>query len=577
MLNAVKSVLGDDQRKLWAFVFVAVPTGIFEALAMASMVPIFVALFTGDEAGLWRWMGICGALTAAYMVLYYLQGMRSFDVALSILRNLQRRLGDHVVTLPLGWFTAGRGGLLSLLATKGVMSLANAAAHMMSPVVVGLSASLTVAVIVLTIQWQLGVALLVTIPLIWGLTRLGLTMANTADEHVHHDDTSVNVRLLEFARCQPVLRAAGSASDYVPLADASARYTRTATKLLWMQALGIVIGTASVQVAVSLVISFAAVLAMGGTIDPVEATAVVALCLRFSGPLTSALELLTGIKMGVHNLRRIDEVLAEPPLPESDSPVALESNAAGLSVEFDDVTFSYDDTPVIRDLSATATPGSFTAIVGPSGSGKTTLTKLVARFHDVDSGTVRVGSVDVRDVATADLMANLSLVFQDVYLLDDTLEANIRLGRPDASEMDVRDAAEAAGVLDIAERLPGGWESRVGEGGAALSGGERQRVSIARALLKKAPVVLFDEATAALDPENERHVVESMNRLRESATVLVIAHKLETIIEADTIIMLTHDGRIADHGTHAELSDRCEDYQRYWNTRAAAGGWQLTS
>ena len=218
----------------------------------------------------------------------------------------------------------------------------------------------------------------------------------------------------------------------------------------------------------------------------------------------------------------------------------------------------------------------FVVFVGPSGCGKTTVARLVSRFYDVDSGAVKVGGLDVREQTTFTLMKSLSMVFQDVYLFDDTLEANIRIGNPDATDEEVHEAARLAGVTEIVQRLPHGWETSVGEGGRALSGGERQRVSIARALLKKAPIVLLDEATSALDPENETNIVAAVDKLRENATVLVIAHKLDTIRKADTIVQFRADGTIEDIGTHSELFERGGTYRAFWDTRAAAQGWQLT-
>jgi len=248
------------------------------------------------------------------------------------------------------------------------------------------------------------------------------------------------------------------------------------------------------------------------------------------------------------------------------------------TIELDGVTFAYASggEPVLKDVSVSVPAGSMVALVGPSGSGKTTIARLVSRFYDVDAGTVRVGGLPVTEQTTEQLMGQLSMVFQDVYLFDDTLEANVAVGREDASPDEVRAAADLAGVTEIAERLPEGWQSRVGEGGRALSGGERQRVAIARALLKQSPIVLLDEATSTLDIENEAHIVAAVDKLRKQATILIIAHRLDTIAAADHIIALDDTGRVDAQGTHDELLAAGGTYAGFWNRLHNAQGWQLT-
>lgn len=227
------------------------------------------------------------------------------------------------------------------------------------------------------------------------------------------------------------------------------------------------------------------------------------------------------------------------------------------------------------DVAFRARPGTVTAIVGPSGSGKTTIARLISRFWDVDSGAVMVDGVDIRELGTEQLMSRLSMVFQDVYLFDDSLIANIRVGRPDASDEEVFRAADLSGVTSIANRL--GWHTPVGEGGRLLSGGERQRVSVARALLKQAPIVLFDEATSALDAENEANILAAMDELREQSTFIVIAHKLDTIKSADQIVVLDEHGQVSQLGTHSELSVVPGIYRHFWQQRKAARGWKISS
>jgi ATP-binding cassette subfamily B protein len=431
-------------------------------------------------------------------------------------------------------------------------------------------------------DWRIAAVALVGGLILMACGALAARLIAGAEMLNHDAEVEVNTRVVEFARCQPVLRAFGrTGSDFTPLSAALDAQHRVGRRALWRSVAGLMLNGVAVQAVFSALIGAGAGLAVRGELDPLTAVAILGLAARFASPLAALAEYGSAMRMARTELDRITDILDTPALPEPQSP---QSVSVPGRVELDRVAFSYpgrSEAPggvgrvVATDISFVAEPGTMTALVGPSGSGKTTLTRLIARFYDTDTGTVRVGGVDVRDQRTTDLMAQLSLVFQDVYLFDDTLWENVRIGRPGASDAEIAAAAETAGLTSVLRRLPDGWQTRVGEGGSALSGGERQRVSIARALLKAAPIVLFDEATSALDPENERHVAESIRTLAQRSTVIVIAHKLSTVTAADTIVVLSGTGEVADAGSHAELMARGGQYADFWAQRTAAAGWAM--
>ena len=247
-----------------------------------------------------------------------------------------------------------------------------------------------------------------------------------------------------------------------------------------------------------------------------------------------------------------------------------------LDIEMQDVSFSYGDKKVIDHVSLTIPQGTTTAIVGPSGSGKTTLVNLIARFWDVDSGSVRIGGIDVKDYKLDSLMKNISMVFQNVYLFPDTIENNIKFGSPNATHEEVVAAAKAARCHDFIMALPDGYDTVIGEGGATISGGERQRLSIARAMLKDAPIVILDEATANVDPENEAELQAAIEALTEGKTIIMIAHRLKTVRHANQILVVDH-GRIVQHGTHDQLIQQKGIYADFILNRKAAIDWKINA
>jgi ATP-binding cassette, subfamily B, bacterial IrtB/YbtQ len=370
---------------------------------------------------------------------------------------------------------------------------------------------------------------------------------------------------VEFLRAQPVLRVGGRTGERFALLDDSLTGIQRATRRTIRAVLPGTVGlTLTVQAVFTVLLALGAYLALGGSIGAPELLALLILGARCADPLLSLTDIAGKLTGARNELAALEEILRTEPLPEPAEPTL----PARHDLTFDHVTFRHGERTVIDDVTLAVPEGARLAVVGPSGAGKSTLLQVLARFYDVDAGSARVGDVDVRDIGSEELMSRIAIVFQDVYLFDGTIEDNIRLGRPDASDREVREAASAAQLDEVLARLPDGWRTAVGEGGGLLSGGERQRVSIARALLKDAPIVLLDEVTSALDPANEAAVHDGIERLTAGRTTVMVAHRMQTVRRADRIAFLD-GGRIAEIGTHDELLGRGGRYAQFWNDSLA--------
>ena len=582
LISRLREPLSPEGRAGFSHVmYLSCSVGLVRGFSLISFIPAAIALTSGQPAwgmDLRGWLIALAVCAAASFILEYFLAIRSYVVAFDFLTNMHRAIGDKIASLPLGAFRADTAGKTSRLVSRELMMLGEIFAHMYSPLIAAIVTSLTMLAGITVFSPVLGVVCLVSVPIVAGgvwVARRCLLSGSALKEAPARE---LSHRIVEYATKQGALRACGRSASYEPLQRAEELYGAAARRSLIRETLGQITNGMAAQVVVVSLICAIGLLAVGGSVSPVEAVVAIGLLLRFTqilvdiGMLTSAFETRRPVLDLGH------EILSAPELPTaSEDGESDDSAELSASVALEDVVFSYEaDQPVLRGVSFRVEPGTMTAIVGPSGCGKTTIARLIARFYDVDSGVVSVGDRDVRSWDTAKLMAQLSLVFQDVYLFDDTLEANVRVGRPDASAAEIEEAARLSGVDEIVARLPLGWDTPVGEGGRALSGGERQRVSIARALLKDSPIVLFDEATSALDPENEHRVTAAMDKLRRNATLIVIAHKLDTITAADQIVVLDENGRVVQIGTHTQLFAETEgQYRGFWEARSRAAGWRL--
>ncbi|MFE7743559.1 ABC transporter ATP-binding protein [Nocardia sp. NPDC057455] len=561
MIRTLLSVLGREYAQpVRRTVAMMTATSIAEGLSYALLVPLMRALFGDTPTDAWPWLIAFGAVIAGYAALRYRSDLSGFLVGTTLLRGVYRRFGERLARLPLGWFTARRVGEVSVLASEGVLQAMSVIAHLLAPMISASVTPLTILAVLLAYDWRMGLAALAAVPVVAAIQIwTGRSMAAADAERAERVQEATG-RVIEFLQAQPVLRAGGRTAERFRLLDDSLSGLERASRRAMLSALPGMVGlTVTVQAMFTVLLALGAYLALGGHAGAAEILTILVLAARCADPLLSLSEIGGRLRSARSVLTGLDTVLRTEPLPEPREPI----RPVGHDLAFESVVFRHGGRTVIDDVSLSVPEGQRVAVVGPSGAGKSTLLQLLARFYDVDAGAVRVGGADVRAISTDVLMQRFAIVFQDVYLFDGTIEENVRLGRPDADDTEVRAAAAAARLDEVIERLPGGWSTKVGEGGALLSGGERQRVSIARALLKDAPIVLLDEVTSALDPVNEAAVHDGIERLMAGRTVVLVAHRLRTVQRADHIVFLDN-GRIVEAGSHEQLLRQGGRYADFW-------------
>ncbi|MBD8467260.1 ABC transporter [Plantibacter flavus] len=549
-----------------------VASAVLQGVAFLLLVPLLRSLFTGETYAVGGWLLAEVIVAVLYFATAWVASQVGMEASTAVLESLLKRLGDRLVDLPIAWFAADRTGLTTSIATQGAMFVSTAPHAVLRPILTGFVTPATVLVGMYFLDWRLALAMTVMVPVL----AVGYRMIHTAigrGDKVHAEAASeASSRIIEFARVQPTLRTAGDGAVADRLvSEALENQHHAYRRLLFGGGAGIATFAGLVQLSMTVILVLGTLLAIGGSVEPATLIALLVLGIRFNEPIMNAGDLGGGVAVARTTLDHLDALYAVEALPEPTAPAV----PTDWSIEFRNVTFGYGGPAVLRGLSFTAPAGRLTAIVGPSGSGKTTITKLIARFYDPEVGSVSIGGVPIPELGTAVIENAVAPVFQDVYLFDDTILNNVWVGNPGLSRDEVIDAARRARVDEIAGRLPGGWDARVGEGGSNLSGGERQRVSIARALLKDAPIVLLDEATSALDIGNEIAIGDAIDHARTGRTMIVVAHRLQTIMTADRIIMLDSDGGVRETGTHADLLAAGGAYADYWRERVDAAGWRL--
>src|SRR5699024_250329 len=436
------------------------------------LLPVLDALLGSDPARARPWIWGFGAAVGMYALLRILSDLLGFRVATSLLRSMYHRLGDHIARLPIGWFSTQRTGELSVLASRGILDSLGSIAHLLLPYITAILTPLTIVVVMLSIDITLGAVAVATIPIMFcGLRWTNQSMA-ALDGHRQDQEHDATDRTVEFLRSQPLLRASRRFQQRLDhLENALLAVHRTGQRLLWA-VVAATVGTASVeQAALYALLVIGAVRAVSGYLSAAEVMVILILASRCVGPLMTLSEMSAAVRGTEVTLAALEQVLETEPLPEPTDP----QTPVRTDLEFDAVSWRPQAQAVIDGISLRIPEGQRIAIVGPSGAGKSTLLHLLARFHDVDTGAVRIGGVDVREIAAQTLSQLITFASQDVCLFDATIEENIRIARPEASDADVRHVVTAAGLDETAARLPQGWQTTVGEEGEMLSGGERQR------------------------------------------------------------------------------------------------------
>ena len=483
-------------------------------------------------------------------------------------------LAEHLRRLPLSFF--GRRDLSDL--TNAIMKDCSDQERMFMHVMPQLfGTGLSTAIVIVGIffyDWRLALAAFWVVPA--ALLVMALTGKHQQRKAQAMEDARLEVAdgVQEFLECAQEIRATNrSAAHLDALAAKLDAFERRQVASELTTGVFVTSAQAFLKLGIGTTVVVGATLLVSGQTDFMTYFAFLLVVTRVYDPVNLILQSIGELLSMRLSIRRTQELAAEKPMEGS-----TDFAPRGHDVVFEDVSFSYGDgEQVLRDVSFTAREGEVTALVGPSGSGKSTVAKLAARFWDADAGSVRVGGVNVADVDPETLLADYAEVFQDVVLFDDTVMGNIRLGRVGATDEEVLAAARAAMCDEFVSRMPQGYDMMIGENGGRLSGGERQRISIARAILKDAPVVLLDEATASLDVENETQVQQALSRLLAGKTVLVIAHRMRTVANADKIVVLK-EGRVAEQGAPAELMAREGGlYRRMVELQTEASGWSLAS
>lgn len=580
MIQLIKRLLdfsGKQRKNLIASFVFSLLDSIFEMLPILAILTVLSGLLFAAEGGgmpvssVWVSFVVMAVSIVGRILFNNLSCTRRTLSSFSMCSEKRLEIGEHMKHVPMGYFNENRLGEIVAAVTTTLGDIESNAVMVLEKVAGGFIHALVIGVWLLFYEWHIGLlmfaGLAVSMLVYGGIQKAGKRLSPRRQAA----QANLVTGFLEYIQGMGVVKAFGLGEMSGKAVNKAIKESADANSIL-EGTFSLLIGVYQTifKLAKSAILVVAPYLLLGGEITPVKCL----LLLVSSFMIYSSVELVGSMASVARvidaSLDRMNTVMDTPVLDEHGTDIQLEH----YDIKLDHVSFAYGQENVLQNVSLTIPEKTTCAIVGPSGSGKTTLVSLVARFWDVQKGNIYVGGRDVNEFTCDSLLKNFSIVFQNVYLFEDTIENNIKFGRADATHEMVVEAAKKACCHDFIMALPEGYNTLVGEGGASLSGGERQRISIARAILKDAPIIILDEATASVDPENERELQRAITELTKNKTILMIAHRLSTVRNADQIVVLDK-GEIVQRGTHRELMQEQGLYRRFIQMREAAIGWSL--
>ena len=571
VLKKISDFAGTRRGLLKKSMAVAFLGAVFAALQFAALMLTLDILVGGADLRIWPVIGVMVVSVVGRAACSYWSTNAETETGYFMVAEKRIHIGDRLRYIPMGYFNDNSLGNITAVVTTTLSDVENNAARCLVSVIGGFLNTLGLCLGLTVADWRLGLLAIAGILAYLGVTELSQRAMLKTGPARQHAQMNLVEAVLEYIQGMSVVKSYGLDKDsgqaVQRTVDESCDKALSLEKSVvpWMGLRQVVVRVFSVAIAVCALAFYS-----GGTLSLARCLLMLVASFMLYAELESAGNMADNLQMLGASMDKANSI-DDTPVMDIDG---AELTPADASVEFQDVSFAYGDRTILDHVSLTVPSGSITAVVGPSGGGKTTLCNLIARFWDVQSGKITVGGYDVREYKLDSLMKNISMVFQSVYLFNDTVENNIKFGRPDATHEQVVAAARAACCHDFIMALPDGYDTVLGEGGGSLSGGEKQRISIARAMLKDAPIVILDEATASVDPENEAELQAAISALTRGKTLIMIAHRLNTVRNADQILVLS-GGHIVQRGTHQELMAQGGLYADFVGVRQEALRWKL--